>query len=119
MHPSLYFTAFLTILFFCYCACSRRNSNNRSRLLFFKRRTTRRGLSLQDSKSRGEYTALDVVYNELLDDFEDEEMSSCLQSQDDDSVGTIISQWSEGGGAGGIELSSFDDDHLSLSEMNG
>ncbi len=114
-HPALYFTAFLTILFFCYCVCSRK----RGRYSYFRRR--RGG---HDSKSRGEYTPLDVVYDELLDDLEDGEMSSCLQDSDDDSVGTIISQWSEGGvngsnGPGKIELSNFNDDRLSLAEMNG
>ncbi len=50
----------------------------------------------------GEYAAL-AVYDELLDDFDKEDLSSAYTSgrddddeidSDDDSIGTIISQWS-------------------------
>lgn len=94
-----------------------------------------RGRSNQD---KGEYAAISV-YDELLDDFDD--LSSYIQESDgddSDSIGTIISRWSNGytpglsrrgsGGANGngkgtrpgkIELTAFDDGHLTLSEVNG
>ena len=73
---------------------------------------------------RGEYAAI-AVYDELLDDFEREEMSSYGYSyadgSDDDSVGTIISQWSNGVGpsSGKVEMIPFDDGNLTLREVNG
>ena len=112
-HPAMYFTAFWTILIFCYCAYFRKHKK-------FKKRH-----GVDDSKLRGEYSALDTVYDELLDDFDNEDLSSYLNNDDDDdSVGTIISQWSEGGengfgGSGKVELTNFNDGHLSLREMNG
>jgi hypothetical protein len=117
-HPAFYLTAFMTILFITYCACCRK----RDKKYFF--RTSGRG-GHSDSKVRGEYSALDTVYDELLDDFENEDLSSYLQDDDDDdSIASILSNWSEGGdggfnGPGKIELSTFDDGNLSLTEMNG
>lgn len=92
--------------------------------------TFRNGEEL-DTKNKGEYTALETVYDELLDDFDDEDLSSYMQEEDDDdddSIGTIISQYSDKDGLGNgvskgkggkIELTSFDDGHLSLQEING
>ena len=103
-----------------------------------------------------EYAAL-AVYDEILNDFvEDEEdlsvyayshAGSSGMDSDEDSIGTIISQWSQGmpgegdfesgngigsGGGGGrgrsggsgrrerkIEMIPFDDGHLTLTEING
>lgn len=142
-HPFLYLTFIITIVLFCiyttFCKSSRNhhnpyrhNSNNSNN----KRRRCCCGILSLFSKNnqnnydnqRGEYSVLETVYDELLDDFENEDLSSYLQDDDDDdSVGTIISQWSEHGenenknGNNGkiIELTSFDDGHLSLKEMNG
>jgi hypothetical protein len=99
-----------------------------------------------------EYAAL-AVYDEILNDFveDDEDLSSYAyshagSSDDEDSIGTIISQWSQGqpgegdfetgnGNGGGygrgrhghgggrserkIEMIPFDDGHLTLTEING
>mmetsp|Transcript_8819 Transcript_8819/g.11084 ORF Transcript_8819/g.11084 Transcript_8819/m.11084 type:complete len:655 (-) Transcript_8819:296-2260(-) len=110
-HPSAYFTAFITMFFFCYCACMKIRSR---RNYYYSQYKRKRGY---DSNERGDYTpVLNAVYDELLDDFKDEDLSSYHLDDDDDSVGTIISQWSEGNQ---IELASFDDGHLSLREVNG
>jgi len=83
-----------------------------------------------------------AVYDEILDDFDQEDLSSYGYSHadgsDDDSIGTIISQWSNGVGPGDgsghghghghgqergvrrrIEMIPFDDGHLTLKEING
>ena len=129
-HPSLYLTAIITTLFIFYCSCCRRTQSRigrnpittRGKGLFW----TFRNKEELDTKNKGEYTALETVYDELLDDFEDEDLSSYMQEEDEDedSIGTIISQYSgkEGGGGNGggkIELTSFEDGHLSLKEING
>ena len=136
-HPSLYFTSFITTLFIFYCSCCRRSHRRGRRSngsgsargmgMFWRNRKD------LDTKNKGEYTALETVYDELLDDFDDEDLSSYMQEDgdddSDDSIGTIISQYSDkvgigngtsGSGKGGkIELTSFDDGHLSLREVNG
>ena len=74
-----------------------------------------------------------AVYDEILNDFNEEDLSSYGYSHadesDDDSIGTIISQWSNGVGPGEgiesglsgkrIEMIPFDDGHLTLKEVNG
>ncbi len=122
-HPALYLTSIFTILLFIYCTCCKKPLIRYSICpcffhFFQKKKAT-------DSNARGEYSALETVYDELLDDFENEDLSSYLNDDDDDdddsedSVGTIISQWSEGGdniGNGRIELTNFDDGNLHLKE---
>ena len=84
-----------------------------------------------DDDDAGEYAAL-AVYDELLDDFDKDDLSYSVASafdsvdSDDESVGTIISQWSDvnnGMGTGRrkqrIEMIPFDDGHLTLNEING
>lgn len=90
-----------------------------------------------DDDDAGEYAAL-TVYDELLDDFDKDDLSYSVASafdsvdSDDESVGTIISQWSDvnnGNGTGTvtgtgrrkqrIEMIPFDDGRLTLNEING
>jgi len=74
----------------------------------------------------GEYASL-TVYDELLDDFDKEDLSSYgynshANDDSDDSVGTILSQWSNGVGPSRekrIEMIPFDDGNLTLKEING
>lgn len=161
-HPAVLLTGVLTTLMCCYFFCRRtlqrnRRWNNKLRR-GTRRRNGRRGSGLYtydyEDDEMGEYAAL-AVYDELLDDFDKEDLSSAYTSgrdddeSDDDSIGTIISQWSgdfengtggpsfgigagigkrrkgksKGDGSGGvvrkIELTAFDDGNLSLSEVNG
>jgi len=138
-HPATIITGLITtILFLCFYAWKKRRS------IFIRGRGTLfgfwggrgRGRVTQD---KGEYAAISV-YDELLDDFGGDDLSSYIRESDDDddddSIGTIISQWSNGrkpgssghgsgvsigrnGRPGKIELTAFDDGHLTLSEVNG
>ena len=110
-HPYLYFLSTITILFIFYCSCCKKHS-----LHFIQRRQ-----QVLDSYSKGEYTALETVYDEILDDFDNEDLSSYMEDDDDDSIGSITSQWSgRYSKQKRIELTTMDDDgHLTLEEING
>jgi len=110
-HPAGSLAAFLTIFFFCYCACRKqggiRSKNWRKRMRNF--RMKKRG-----NEGQGEYASL-AVYDELLDSFDDEELSSLYRSRDNDdddgsdsSMSTILSEWS--GKKHDIEMSCLEDD---------
>ena len=113
-HPAGSLTAFLVFVFVCYCGCRVQQSRR----------------SVYGSDRRGEYAAL-AVYDDLLDgNFNDELSSYCDTS--DDSVETILSNWS--GNVNGRPKKAFemakmtkgrnetnfdDDDFLTLEEING
>jgi len=142
IHPGFVFSASLTIIIFlCYGCFFKRRPNRRFRPGFvsaFKRSRFRQrggGANDTDDDGAGEYAAL-TVYDDLLDDFDKDDLGSyaeggfsvngAFESSDDDSVGTIISQWSDlnlKGGTGGqkqkIEMIPFDDGNLTLNEING
>jgi len=109
-HPAGSLAASLTIFFFCYCACRMRggigDKNWRKRMRNFRMR--KRG-----NEGQGEYASL-AVYDELLDSFDDEELSSLYRSRDNDddgsdsSMSTILSEWS--GKKHDIEMSCLEDD---------
>jgi len=109
-HPAVSLAASLTIFFFCYCACRMRGGiggkNWRKRMRNFRMR--KRG-----NEGQGEYASL-AVYDELLDSFDDEELSSLYRSRDNDddgsdsSMSTILSEWS--GKNHDIEMSCLEDD---------
>eukprot|EP00555_Chaetoceros_dichaeta_P000093 CAMPEP_0198279034 /NCGR_PEP_ID=MMETSP1447-20131203/66699_1 /TAXON_ID=420782 /ORGANISM="Chaetoceros dichaeta, Strain CCMP1751" /LENGTH=891 /DNA_ID=CAMNT_0043974163 /DNA_START=117 /DNA_END=2792 /DNA_ORIENTATION=+ len=109
-HPAGSLAASLTIFFFCYCACRMRggigDKNWRKRMRNFRMR--KRG-----NEGQGEYASL-AVYDELLDSFDDEELSSLYLSRDNDddgsdsSMSTILSEWS--GKNHDIEMSCLEDD---------
>jgi len=109
-HPAGSLAASLTIFFFCYCACRMRggigDKNWRKRMRNFRMR--KRG-----NEGQGEYASL-AVYDELLDSFDDEELSSLYRSRDNDddgsdsSMSTILSEWS--GKNHDIEMSCLEDD---------
>lgn len=106
-HPIGSITAIITaILFYFICYVRRRRRSMLHRLG-------------QNWRARGDYAQV-AVFDELLDDFDAEDLNSYMEEgQDDDSIGTIISEWSQGReGLSTIELSSFDDE-LSLRETNG
>ena len=146
-HPGFVLSATLTCLFCFYCACfSKRRRTRRWRPGFssaFRRARRARGggngnggghaALMGDDDDAGEYAAL-TVYDELLDDFDKDDLSYSVASafdsvdSDDESVGTIISQWSDvnnGNGTGTgrrkqrIEMIPFDDGRLTLNEING
>jgi len=127
-HPALLITASLTTILCLYMLCRKRLRRirqwNRSRMYGLPNHSTGSNLD------QGEYAAL-AVYDELLEDFDRDELSSAYTSgksgngddSDDDSIGTIVSQWSDSGTrrrvTHKIELTAFNDGHLSLSEING
>jgi len=107
-HPAGSLAASLTIFFFCYCACRMRGGGGskrwRKRIRDFRRRKG-------DNGDQGDYAAL-AVYDELLESFDDEELSSLYRSRDgddgsDSSMSTILSEWS--GKDNDIEMASLED----------
>ncbi|GFH61678.1 predicted protein [Chaetoceros tenuissimus] len=83
--------------------------------------------------ARGQYSAVQV-YDTLLDDFDDGQFSVSSSVYDDgddssESIGSVISQWSDIGnasrggrsksGARSVEMTIMGDDHLAMEEMNG
>ena len=106
-HPVGSVTAILTaILFYYLCLVRRRRRNLLGRL----------GANWRAS---GDYAQV-AVYDELLDDFDRDDLSSYMNEGDDDSIGTIISEWSQGReGLTTIEMGSLDDDEIALEETNG
>jgi len=89
-----------------------------------------RRLNADSGKNRGEYSAL-MTYDDLLEGNFNDELSSYCSNSSDDSVGTILSNWSGSHGKGPrrpntlMEMSKinnnvqFDDDFLTLEEVNG
>jgi hypothetical protein len=139
IHPGFIFSATITILFFIYYVCfSKRSPARRFRPGFvsaFRRsKQSQRAGGDDDDDDAGEYAAL-TLYDDLLDDFDRDDLSSYAgdysvnsvfeSSGDDESVGTIISQWSDLNlkGAGSqkqrIEMIPFNDGNLTLNEING
>jgi len=96
-HPAGSSVAFLIVFFFCYCAC--RMGRDRGGGKYWRKRMRNNRRWKRDNGAQGGYAAL-AVYDELLDSFDDEELSSLYQSQDDDdgsesSMSTILSEWSD------------------------
>jgi hypothetical protein len=108
-HPIGSVTAIVTAIIFYYVCFVRR-----------RRRAILNRLGA-NWRTRGDYAQV-AVFDELLDDFNGEDLSSYMNENDDDddSIGTIISEWSQGReGLSTIELSSFDDEHIAIQETNG
>jgi len=106
VHPAGCFSAFFVFFFFFYCCVCR----CRRRGMIYKRRS---------DKNRGEYTAVSM-YDDILDDenFNDDFTSSYVDS-DEDSAGTIMSNWSEKDDEVEINKIKDDEDFLTLEEING
>ena len=139
-HPVFILSAAITCTIFITCfLLSRKRRTNSTRSTRNTHRWFGRWNPIKSKTDQGEYAAL-AVYDEILDDFDQEDLSSYGYSHadgsDDDSIGTIISQWSNGVGPGDgsghghghgqergvrrrIEMIPFDDGHLTLKEING
>lgn len=84
----------------------------------------------QGGNTQGEYAAI-AVYDELLDEFDKEDASSCgdssaqseLESDEEEFSGSTMKRWSDSknrrGNNARIEMIPFDDGHLNLKEING
>ena len=122
-HPAFTVAIINTILLFLYYIfCSKRKYS----------RKWRPHNKTRDAK--GEYSAVQV-YDTLLDDFDDGQFSvnSSVYDEGDDSsesIGSVISQWSDIGnrsrgersrksGTRSVEMTIMGDDHLAMEEMNG
>lgn len=129
-HPAFVASAAITCFLFAICAFIRRKRHRKSSSSNWN--PIGMSMSMNKRYKGTEYAAL-AVYDELLDDFDREDLSSygyshAEDNSDDDSIGTIISQWSSNGqgtGSGSdgvrrrIEMIPFDDGHLTLKEING
>ena len=122
-HPAFTIAIINTVLLFLYYIfCSKRKYS----------RKWRPHNKTRDAK--GEYSAVQV-YDTLLDDFDDGQFSvnSSVYDEGDDSsesIGSVISQWSDIGnrsrgersrksGTRSVEMTIMGDDHLAMEEMNG
>lgn len=104
-HPAGTSVAFLIVFFFCYCAVRRGGAGGRRWRKRMRNNRDGRG----NNNAQGDYAAL-AVYDELLDSFDDDELSSLYQSNEgsDSSVSTILSEWS--GNNPNTEMTSMEDD---------
>ena len=122
-HPAFTIAIINTVLLFLYYIfCSKRKYSRKWR----PHNKTR--------DARGEYSAVQV-YDTLLDDFDDGQFSVSSSVYDDgddssESIGSVISQWSDIGnrsrgersrksGTRSVEMTIMGDDHLAMEEMNG
>lgn len=110
-HPAGSSVAVLIVFFFCYCAC-RMGRDHGGGGKHWRRRMRNNRRRKRDNDAQGEYAAL-AVYDELLESFDDEELSSLYQSHDDEddsdsSMSTILSEWS--GKKPDIEMTTLEND---------